>query len=267
MELWNRSITAVTFMLAALVLAAFGVTAFMSRYPSKSPNVRQASMNPSFPSTSRLPQQTSDAIALRSLELARARDRIAELETRLREEHQQLVTLRTAVERLQTHSSNLEAERDASIDWANTLITKETPPTTAAAAEEPNAATPANPETPNEQGQLEVEELRAQVAEMRGLLDEVEASAENEATQLRTELTRLQQLTADLLSETGSAAVPALSEMLESREPRERLWAARMLKAIGPDADNAMAALMLALSDPDAEVRAAAQEAINAIHE
>ncbi len=58
------------------------------------------------------------------------------------------------------------------------------------------------------------------------------------------------------LGQLGDTALPALQELLASRERDRRWWAVRALAAVGTP--GAAAALVAALEDPDADVRAGA---------
>jgi HEAT repeat protein len=62
-----------------------------------------------------------------------------------------------------------------------------------------------------------------------------------------------------------SSVVPALTKLLKGDRSDLRREAALGLKAIGPAATSAAAALRSALKDDDDEVRAAVQEALDAI--
>jgi HEAT repeat protein len=59
--------------------------------------------------------------------------------------------------------------------------------------------------------------------------------------------------------------VPPLTGLLGDREPIVRRRAAEALGRIGPDAGAALAALRRLASDPEADVRAAAAEAVRRI--
>jgi HEAT repeat protein len=72
----------------------------------------------------------------------------------------------------------------------------------------------------------------------------------------------LRLLAAEGLARGGAAAVPALLTSLEAKNPRVRQGAARSLGLIGAPAKKASEALGKLTKDPDAAVRAAAEEAL-----
>lgn len=67
------------------------------------------------------------------------------------------------------------------------------------------------------------------------------------------------------LATLGDETVPALRDLLKSREPNRRRDAAQVLEAIGPDARDAAADLALLLKDKEAQVRAAGAAALAAL--
>jgi hypothetical protein len=74
------------------------------------------------------------------------------------------------------------------------------------------------------------------------------------------------QQAADSLARLGTSAVPALSEALRHKDKAVRLLAAQTLGKMAADARGATLILTKTLKDEDAEVQAAAREALAAIH-
>ncbi len=118
----------------------------------------------------------------------------------------------------------------------------------------------------NEQQQDEVTQLRNQLTESELEIVQLQDEAEQAVNAAWDERAYVQSVASDTIIQAGAAAVPGLVSMLEDENINIRGWAAELLGAIGPDAGDAVPALVdVIASDPDADVRAAAEDALDAI--
>jgi hypothetical protein len=123
----------------------------------------------------------------------------------------------------------------------------------------------AKSEALNFQQEQELAELQAEVMQNKLDLEATQDEAKRDVESLAAEHQTLDAVARAVIARAGSAAIPALLELLVDEHPEVRKWAAHSLGAIGPDATDAIANLQDLLSDPEASVRAEAQRAIDAI--
>jgi hypothetical protein len=108
----------------------------------------------------------------------------------------------------------------------------------------------------------ELEELKDELLQMEAEVTAVQRQTQGELDALAAERDSLVAAATRSLVKSGEAAVPALTELLANERPAVRAWAASVLGELGPVAQEAGPALMNMKSDPDANVRAAAQRAL-----
>ncbi len=96
-------------------------------------------------------------------------------------------------------------------------------------------------------------------------LDQERAGRQRLVDEQLQAIAALEGATADLISQTGPAAVERLRQALRQDNPIVRRWAANVLGKVGSDASPAIADLTLALMDADDRVRQAARNALDAI--
>ncbi|HUG93559.1 MAG TPA: HEAT repeat domain-containing protein [Planctomycetaceae bacterium] len=118
----------------------------------------------------------------------------------------------------------------------------------------------------DEQQRVEVEQLRADLAEMTEALAVETERGREVARLLETERHLLTDASRTLIR-LGAAAVPQLVEALLAQDAETREWAADVLGALGDAARPALPDLRDARSDPDPGVRTAIARAIDAIEQ
>ena len=111
----------------------------------------------------------------------------------------------------------------------------------------------------------EVEALQKELTTTYEEMAQLKATKDQETTDRLRDGLILEAAAAGVLARVGKDAVPALRDALNHSSPVVRRWAATVLGGIGPDADEAVAALTETLSDADPSVRSAAQAALRAI--
>jgi Tfp pilus assembly protein PilO len=278
MELWNRAMTAVVCLLSGLLIVVLGLAFFAS---DKLPRLRQHASDTTETKLSprMLSPQASDAIALRAMELVKAKASIRQLEAELEERTKSQRGLQQRLANMETSYQQMRSERDESLNWLLELLAQpamEEPAETA--SESASTATSEQPSTTNaaelndnELAQLnqalQIEELRSQLVELDAALAASQIQAASELRAARADRERAEEAVTRALLLIGPPAVPALVEALEDQQADVRLWAARTLRAFGEQAEPATAALTLALADPDFRVRAEAAQALEAIHD
>jgi HEAT repeat protein len=156
----------------------------------------------------------------------------------------------------------LKAEFDKSTQLINELLTPENPSITPKPAEAEAEKTP-TAEQMLAQLNAELRETRAELA----ALEKDAAASELHILELEDQQRIHQTAAARALVRAGSAAAPALADLLSDRRPEIRRWAATMLGEIGPDASSAVDALRDAFSDPDEDVGIAARRAVRRIED
>ncbi|GIW92300.1 MAG: hypothetical protein KatS3mg110_0341 [Pirellulaceae bacterium] len=225
------------------------------------------------------PTELADAIAIRTMELAKAREMLQATEQRLAEESRRRVELASTVEQLQAEVQRLRQERNEAIDFAMVLLDESLSGFRSTALEEPPSDEPkpdeAHPDsgtvaTPPPMGADVAAQLLAESEQLRQRLQQtqqamgvlLDQAAALEAS-LQDQHLRLVQA-ARRVAARGSAEqmVPALIEELASPYPEVRRWAAMVLESLGPDAHPAIGRLTELLSDPDPAVRRAAEAAL-----
>jgi chromosome segregation ATPase len=107
--------------------------------------------------------------------------------------------------------------------------------------------------------------LQEELSRAQRELDQLKVAQDQETMERLREATVLENAAASVLLSVGREAVPALRDALNHPSPAVRQWAATVLGGIGPEADDALAALTEALSDADPNVRSAVQSALEAI--
>ncbi len=113
----------------------------------------------------------------------------------------------------------------------------------------------------------ELEQLKDELLQMEAEVTAVQRQTQSELDALAAERDSLVDAATRSLVKSGEAAVPALTELLANERPAVRAWAASVLGAMGPVAQEAGPALANLKSDPDANVRAAAQSALSRLTE
>jgi HEAT repeat protein len=130
-----------------------------------------------------------------------------------------------------------------------------------------NESSEAQADSAKEQAET-VERLNTELREARAWLAALEREAaldELHLFDLEESKSYLESAASEALVRSGSAAVPALMDLLLDRRPEIRHWAATLLGRIGPDAEAAVDALHDALSDTNEDVRHAARRALRRI--
>ena len=276
MELWNRTYVAIVTILGALLCGIIVLSALLARIPDMEPSFEQARRRPTIPAPQNLPEDTRQAIALRALELATARARIAELESNSLQYQQRIRELQQKLRQIDEQFTVADLERHESLQWLTTLLasgeqgTNVHPPGAEPSEISNSADSDADAESPELdtlERQLELEGLREQVTALRTLLKQLQTEADMELAELHFRKQELGKTTAELFARLGEAGLPILLEALESPEPLVRQWAADSLRALGPSGQTAIPYLSLALDDPDEQVRLAARDALAAIRD
>lgn len=108
----------------------------------------------------------------------------------------------------------------------------------------------------------ELEQLKDELLQMEAAVTAVQRQTQGELDALAAERDSLVAAATRSLVRSGEAAVPAITELLANERPAVRAWAASVLGEMGPVAQEASTALTNLQSDPDANVRAAAQRAL-----
>ena len=116
-----------------------------------------------------------------------------------------------------------------------------------------------------EQRQLESEALLLELAETDEEIEYLEGESELQFAVLLSERQAFEDVVAGVLAGIGDSAVPILEEHLGHARPDVRAWAAEMLGQIGAPSRVALPTLVETVTDPDADVRAAARQAIQRI--
>lgn len=274
MELWHRALTA----LVALVLATVVLT--VGWWGWRTPRPPSTQPLESTKSVTALPQvsgKQADAIALRTMELLKAREELRAAEARWGDEVRRRAVLTLELERLRSELESLRVERNETLDFALQLLQElqardlpESPAQTQLeqqpAGQQPGTAAPSDAVV----GDLlnEVQQLRSRLEESQSALAAlVERTADIEDAALQQQH-RITQAAIRVLRQTNSeAAVAALIAELQSPYAEIRRWAARSLEGLGPDAQQAIEPLNALLADPDSTVREAAAAALRAIHD
>jgi chromosome segregation ATPase len=159
----------------------------------------------------------------------------------------------------------LKSELDHSTALMNELLPASAEPSEPVAEplveSEPTTAEPTVSEETQSDLAKQLEEARAQLAE----LEKEAAASELHIFALQDDKRMLASAASAALIKSGAAAAPGLADLLAHRRPEMRLWAATLLGEMGPDALSAVDALHEALSDADEEVRLAARKALRKI--
>lgn len=275
MDLWNRSLVAVTAVLAALLLAALGVTALLNRYPTtRDVPTTTADDFPGRSSITRLPRSAP-------LEVRRLRRRADYLGQELAKRNAVIQELTEEIKRLERQVRRLREERDASVSsigsvgfevdelFASDLMSDSMVEAYLDAGSDEDALGEPPPEEEAADSQLPParapRSLEAELEALRGLLDDWQLQADAELVELQATHDQLLASIQAALVRIGPPAVPGLIAALESPHIETRIWAAETLRALGTDAEAATAALELSRSDADPDVRAAVEDALAAI--
>ncbi len=270
MEFANRAMAAAVCCLAGLLVGGFGLAAFQHALDRRSP--------PPVPEVSddeikmrRISPQANDAIALRTMELLKARERIGELEQQASQRALDYLEANRQLSQLQAEVTELRQERNDSLDLVISLLSD--PTLTSAPPAEVETPRP-EPSTPvvsdglrDLERLLEIEQLRAELDEMQLAINAMQAQQAVVVTALRDDWERSENAALRVVSAAGASAVPALITQLESDQPTVRRWAARALRTLGLQALDAVPSLRLALSDPDETVRREVEAALRAIRD
>jgi hypothetical protein len=276
MELWNRSLVAVVTVLGALLCGVVVLSALLVRFPTSAPEHDPLAQGNFLPAMREIPEETRNVIALRTLELVTSRARIAQLEANEREYRNQIRTLQSQLREIREQFQQTDLERDASLEWLNVLLASsdfggspgnstdlESTGMPATLAEDDEATR----ELETFERQLELDELREQVASLQRLVEDLQTAADLEMAELLIKKRQLGHTTAELFARLGEEGVPILVDGLESPDPLVRQWAANSLRLLGPEGQAAIPYLLLALDDGDERVREAAQLALSAIRD
>lgn len=266
MDLWNRSVAAVTLGLAALLLVGVGLGSLLSRYPAATSVSLEADDSALPPAgMQRVPRPPP-----RNPELLRLRQRTAMLEEELEKRNRAVESLQDNVGQLERERNDLRQQRDASMALVNMMST-DAPGDPASDAALDRTAVPEN-EPPAEepapaeiQRQMELVELREQLEQLQALFDAAQLASDRELALLRERETALRGAITAAFVRVGPPAVPGLIASLENEHAEVRRWAAETLESLGPDGQAALNALALTQNDSDPQVRAAVQRAIRAI--
>lgn len=275
MELWHRALTALVALVLATVVLTVGWWGW--RTPSQPSLTQPLESNKPGAALPQVSGKQADAIALRTMELAKAREAVRAAEARWSDEVRRRAALTLELERLRNEVESLRAERNETLDFALQLLQE------LQARDLPELAAPTQPEqqpagqqhgaaAPSDAlvGDLlsEVQQLRSRLEESQSALAALaERTADMEDAALQQQH-RMTQAAIRVLRQTNTeAAVAALIAELQSPYAEVRRWAARSLEGLGPDAQQAIEPLNALLADPDSTVREAAAAALRAIHD
>jgi hypothetical protein len=111
----------------------------------------------------------------------------------------------------------------------------------------------------------DVTALQEELGRAQQELAQLKEVRDQEAMERLREATVLENAAASVLLRVGREAVPSLRDAPNHPSPIVRRWAATVLGGMGSDAGDAVATLTETLSDVDANVRAAAQSALESI--
>jgi len=118
------------------------------------------------------------------------------------------------------------------------------------------------------QTQQHEEELKVLITELAATDEEIallKQTSEMEFSLLLAEKEAFEAVASRALATIGAESVPVLVEHLTHQRSAIRRWAATVLGEIGPDASDAVPALMHASSDEEPEVREAARQSLDLI--
>jgi regulator of replication initiation timing len=264
MELSQRALTAVLCLLGVILVGAFGLAALRHGGTVKPPLelAQQGAETRLQPRT--LSHETADAIALRSMELTRAKEQIDRLQNQIHEQSRQLSDIQYQLDDAERANRRLQTEQEQALAWLISVGSGQAASTASAADAVPNDLMAA--ELAEWQRLLEMEDLRAQLAEVRGELEALRT--EYNLTQDRlTQTLNVDAAASRTVAAIGGAAIPFLIEALEHPQPEVRRWAARSLREMGVNGQAALPALTLALADPEDSVRAEVARALQAIRD
>jgi HEAT repeat protein len=273
MELSQRALTAVLCLLGVILVGAFGLAALRHGGTVKPPLelAQQGAETRLQPRT--LSHETADAIALRSMELTRAKEQIDRLQNQIHEQSRQLSDIQYQLDDAERANRRLQTEQEQALAWLISMLgddvvapvgSGQAASTASAADAVPNDLMAA--ELAEWQRLLEMEDLRAQLAEVRGELEALRT--EYNLTQDRlTQTLNVDAAASRTVAAIGGAAIPFLIEALEHPQPEVRRWAARSLREMGVNGQAALPALTLALADPEDSVRAEVARALQAIRD
>jgi hypothetical protein len=113
--------------------------------------------------------------------------------------------------------------------------------------------------------QSELEDLAAEMAANDGKIQQLQQQSELEATVLLAEMQTFKTVASQALAGLGAESVEALVQLLSDPRPRIRRWAAQVLGQVGPQAQEAIPALIDAMSDEDEGVRTQVRQALDLI--
>jgi HEAT repeat protein len=266
-EVYNRAVMAAICVLAGLTVGAIGLAAVLYRGHSAAHQDLDRATSGGV-TRHKLSAATSDAIALRSLELASARKRVKELEKQVGTQAKALSDARRELQNLAAQAQTLRDQRNESLDWLLALLGEDLPP----ADPTPTAPENGSRETPQSDARqweqlVEAEDLRNELELSRAALVDAEAARQVERVDLEAAREQIEASAIELLAKIGPEAVTALIEGLDNQDPEIRRLAAKALRGLRENAQPAIPALTMALADPDLRVREEAAMALQVIRD
>jgi len=257
-------------LLAGLAVGALGLAAVLYRGNATASIATTDESNHGV-TRHKLSPQASDAIALRTLELASARKRVKELEQKTNEQTAALSDARRELQNLAAQAQTLREQRNESLDWLLALLGEELPPTdpTTSSSDQENSTAESSTRSDSAQWEqlAEVENLRDELELSRAALAEAEAARQIERAEAEAAREQLEATAIELVNKIGPDAVTALIDGLENPDAEIRRLAAKALRSFGENGQAAIPALTMALADPNLRVREEAAMALQAIRD
>jgi HEAT repeat protein len=269
MELWNRALTAVLYVLGGLLA---GVLLLSALWGSGKLTLEFPPLPEPPPAAPRsLSAATADSIALRSAELRQARDQIVALRQQVEQQVGRAVNLRRQVQILEDQNQRLRHDNAEILDWFWSLVASQN----MVSEPRPDEGTAPAAEARREPDSADLVELASlmELEELRSRLESAppaEPPLGQEGADLEAQRIRMQEFEAIAsvtLLTVGTASIPALLDATEHPDPAVRRWAIRTIRRFGPAAEEAIPVLTSALEDEDELVRNEAEQALEAIRD
>jgi len=275
-EVTHRALTALVCCGLGLIVGAGGLALFQDRVSRSDFEIPDGASRDEIRMRRSMTPHSADAVAIRTMELLKARERIAALEAANDARGRSAAQSTAALASFRDEADRLRSERDDAFDMLLAVLSESPGPEGVAPVEGPaRSESPTEPvmadSDPGELPELErafaVESLRRELRDTQAALDAAQAQQAIALAALRDGWQASEAAALRAVRTAGTAAVPTLINQLENEDPSVRRWAARALRTLGADAIDAVPSLKLARSDSDELVRFEVEAALVAIRE